>query len=86
MSEQATLDDSAFIDVVCDLVDKAHKSQDPRIMSMMDAGIQEIHKRDLLPTILLRYNALKEREDELTKEITDMEDRSAYFEARKQSV
>lgn len=69
MSDEPQLDDDGFLSLTVDIVKKAQDTGDPRIIAMMDASIEQLQQRNMIPTLLLRYGGLLEEIDELQRQL-----------------
>ena len=70
----AMSNDDVLLEVVCGIVSAANGSDDPRLLQLMDASVQLLttSTSDLLPMLLLRYEALKKREENLEEELENL--------------
>lgn len=71
MTDEQTTNDPAFLQLAADIIRQAQETNDPRILAMASAACQQVAESGLLPTILLQYGALLERETELMAEIEE---------------
>ena len=60
--------DEKLIDVVAVIVNAANNSGDPRLLTLMEYGINQLTENDLIATLLVRYSYLLQSEQDHSRE------------------